>query len=177
MKLLFLDIENTLIDNLNDCNFLHNNCKKISKLIKDIEPRGLNFFTWGWKEKKEIDINIVNNMLIKLGINPMHIGRACFVLTKATSVNAAIKKGWLKQEDYDRAIQPGMMKEFGLSKVSCFVEMVLDTVNDEFLRNANATIKNPIEFWLIDDLIEAKEEEKYFNGLVKIVLLNPKDLK
>ena len=175
--MLFLDIENTIIDDLQNCNFLEDNCKKIAHLIKETEPKALNFFTWGWKDKKEVDINIVNRMLIKLGIDPMHIGRACFVLTKATSVNEVIKSGWLAQEDFDRAIQPGMMAEFGISKPSCFIEMVLNNITEATLRQVDATIKNPLEVWLVDDLIEEKETLDFFGGIFKIVMINPKDLK
>jgi hypothetical protein len=177
MKKLFLDIENTVIDDLVNCNFLEDNCKKISNIIKEIEPRSIDFFTWGWKTCDDININIVNSILIKLGKDPLNIGCGCRVFPKAFSVESAIETGWLAKEDFDRAIEPGMMAEFGISKISCFIDIVLRSTTETMLQKCDATIKNPLEFWLIDDLVEQKEELAFHGGILKIVLLNPKDLK
>jgi hypothetical protein len=50
-----------------------------------------------------------------------------------------------------------MMSEFGISKVSCFTEFVQMGISETLLKQANATVKDPVEFWLIDDLVEKKE--------------------
>jgi hypothetical protein len=177
MKRLFLDIENTVIDDLQHCNFLEDNCEKIANLIKEIEPWSIDFFTWGWKTSKDIDINIVNSILIKLGKNPLNMGCGCCVFTKAFAVDSAIEAGWLASEDFARAIEPGMMAEFGISKISCFINITLRSTTESVLKKYDATIKNPLEFWLIDDLVEEKEELEFRGGILKIVLINPKDLK
>lgn len=96
MKFLFIDIENTVIDDLVNCNFLEENCKKITKLLKEKDTVSFNFFTWGWKMPTDVDINIVNSMLVKFGIDQMNIGRDCRVIPKSASVQTAIETGWLK---------------------------------------------------------------------------------
>lgn len=176
MKFLFIDIENTVIDDLVNCNFLEENCKKITKLLKEKDTVSFNFFTWGWKMPTDVNINIVNSMLVKFGIDQMNIGCDCRVIPKSASVQTAIETGWLKQEDFDRAIEPGMMAEFGISKISCFTEFVQTGITETMLKQANATVKDPIEFWLIDDLVEKKETIELYGGKGKIVLVNPTEL-
>lgn len=176
-NIIFLDIENTIIDDLVNCNFIEENCRKIAFLIKCMRPTAVHFFTWGWKTKDEVNINIVNSMLVKLGLDPMNLGFDCRVFTKDFGVKMAISSGWLNEEDFDRAIEPGMMAEFGISKISCFIDIVLRSTTETMLQKYDATIKNPLEFWLIDDLVEQKEELAFHGGILKIVLLNPKDLK
>ena len=95
MRFIFTDIENTIIDDLFNHNFLEDNCKKIVKLINEEKPLAFHFFTWGWKTSKEVDIYIVNSMLLKLGFNPLNIGCPCHVLPKSIGVETAIKTGWL----------------------------------------------------------------------------------
>ena len=176
MKFLFIDIENTVIDDLVNCNFLEENCKKITKLLKEKDTVSFNFFTWGWKMPTDVDINIVNSMLVKFGIDQMNISCDCRVITKSASVQTAIETGWLKQEDFDRAIEHGMMAEFGISKISCFTEFIQTGITETLITQANATVKDPIEFWLIDDLVEKKETIELYGGNVKIVLVNPTEL-
>ena len=60
MRFIYLDIENTIIDDLVNCNFLEENCAKIKRFIEEEPYQTLSFFTWGWKTKEEVDINIVN---------------------------------------------------------------------------------------------------------------------
>lgn len=177
MKKLFLDIENTVIDDLQHCNFLEDNCKKIANLIKEIEPWSIDFFTWGWKTDEEIDMNIVNSILVKLGKDPANTDCTTKVLTKKVGINAAMHAGWLTIEDCDRAIQPGMMAEFGISKISCFIQYAKHKGIDYSVNQYDPTIKNPIEYWLIDDLVQEKEELEFLGGIFKIILMNPKDLK
>jgi len=175
-NIIFLDIENTIIDDLVNCNFIEENCRKISFLIKSMRPAAIHFFTWGWKTKDEVDINIINSILVKLGIDPLHIGCDCRVFTKDFGVKMAISSGWLNEEDFDRAIEPGMMAEFGISKLSCFTEMVVSTVTNTELDICNATSSCPLTYWLIDDLVENSEETIWHGGRLKATLMNPKDL-
>lgn len=175
-NIIFLDIENTIIDDLVNCNFIEENCRKISFLIKCMRPTAVHFFTWGWKTKDEVDINIVNSMLVKLGLNPINLGFDCRVFTKDFGVKMAISSGWLNDEDFDRAIEPGMMAEFGISKVSCFTEMVASAVTNTDLDVSCATALCPLTYWLIDDLVEKSEEITWHGGRLKATLMNPKDL-
>ena len=176
MRFIFLDIENTIIDDLINCNFLEDNCKKITNFINEQPIASLSFFTWGWKTPKEININIVNSMLLKLGKDPLNIGCGCKVLTKEFGVETAIKAGWLAREDFDRAIEPGMMAEFGISKISCFTEFIQTSVTEELLKASNAAVNNPLEMWLVDDLVDKKEEIVLHGGRLKIILVNPLEL-
>ena len=48
---------------------------------------------------------------------------------------------------------------------------------DYSVNQYDPTIKNPIEYWLIDDLVQEKEELEFLGGIFKIILMNPKDLK
>ena len=125
-NIICLDIENTIIDDLQNCNFIEENCEKIKRLIDTNRSNllGLVFNTWGWKTNKEIDINIINRILVKFGIDSKNIGCECRVFTKEFSVYKAIEAGWLHKEDKERALHPGMMQEFGISKISCFKEYV-----------------------------------------------------
>lgn len=176
MRFIFTDIENTIIDDLFNHNFLEDNCKKIVKLINEEKPMAFHFFTWGWKTSEEVDINIVNSMLLKLGFDPLNIGCPCHVLPKSIGVMTAIKTGWLKEEDFARAIEPGMMAEFGISKISCFTEFVQLSITENILNDYKAAINNPMEVWLIDDLVDETDEMVLYGGRLKIILVNPKDL-
>lgn len=69
-----------------------------------------------------------------------------------------------------------MMAEFGISKISCFTEFIQTGITETMLKQANATVKDPVEFWLIDDLVEKKETIELYGGKVKIVLVNPTEL-
>lgn len=178
MRFIYLDIENTIIDDLVNCNFLDENCAKIKRFIEEKPIQTLSFFTWGWKTKEEVDINIVNSMLIKLGKDPLNIGCSCRVFPKSFSVRSAIAAGWLSEEDFDRAIEPGMMAEFGISKLSCFVDLFSRTITETHLNAGEhkATVQDPLEVWLVDDLVEEKEVTELHGGRLKIILINPKDL-
>lgn len=161
MVKIFLDIENTIIDSLFDMNFMEENCKKLRYFClgrKDLLT--VNFFTWGWKDKSEIDQAVVNKLFEKLGIDEQHQG---IVLTKEDSVDLMIKQGFLNEEDREAALQPGaMMNEFGLTKMECFIRMA-----DKFIPGTMAI--------LIDDLVE-QQEIITNNDCVTTILLNPKEL-
>lgn len=156
MTQLFLDIENTVIDSLFDNNFMQDNCERIKQFILNSKPSKVNIFTWGWKNKSEIKLYIVDAIFDKLEIPDEQRGR---ILVKEDSVSTAIKVGWLKEEDAAFAIEPGMMAEFGISKVSCFIKMV-----SEFQDNSI----------LIDDLVDENETISFYDRTV--TLINPVSL-
>lgn len=88
------------------------------------------------------------------------------VYTKNDSVNYAISRGWLHEEDREEVLNPGMMGVYGLTKVHLIVE--------QFVNNDLSKYKGG-EYVIIDDLVSEKEHNTrpYFN----ILLLNPfKDL-
>lgn len=165
MKLLYIDIENTIIDNLTDCNFLEENCEKIKRFIKRESIDTWAFFTWGWKTRDEINKYVVEKLAHRLGLcNPMF---NFIVATKNDSINCAIKAGWLHEEDRERALQPCMMAEFGISKIGCFFE---------WCRNAN--VYEDTEIILIDDLANGTEVETYKSeyGTLTAKAINPTEL-
>lgn len=165
MKILYIDIENTIIDNVTDCNFLEENCEKIKRFIKNESVDAWAFFTWGWKTSDEIDMSLVENMAKKLDLRKPIF--SCVVRTKIDSINCAIRAGWLYEEDRERAIQPGMMAEFGISKISCFFEMCRQT-----------NIYKDVEVILIDDLADGTEVEtfKCEYGTLTAKAINPTKL-
>lgn len=175
--IICLDIENTIIDDLQNCNFIEENCEKIKRLIDERRDNllGLVFNTWGWKTNDEVDINIVNRMLIKLGFDPLKIGCECQVFTKEFSVDKAIEAGWLLKEDKERALHPGMMQEFGISKISCFYEYV-STVPELLLKLAGASANNPIVVTMVDDLVDKPEILSYHGNKLHAAVVNPTQL-
>lgn len=84
------------------------------------------------------------------------------VIIKENSVDLAIEKGWLKPEDREEAICPGMMNEYGLSKVMMFLKMC-----EKFIPGTTSI--------LIDDLVDEHNEE-IVGANVKVILHNPKVL-
>ena len=119
--ILFLDIENTIIDNLTDCNWLEENCKKIKDFIFTKGIDTVHIYTWGWKTNKEINQEILNNIYKKLDIAKEQIGR-CF--TKETAVDFCINDGWIPANEKERALIPGMMKsDYALDKVNLYDEV------------------------------------------------------
>ena len=165
MKLLYIDIENTIIDNLTDCNFLEENCEKIKRFIKNESIDAWALFTWGWKTSDEINMLLVDNMANKLDLRKPF--SSYVVATKNDSIDCAIKAGWLHEEDRERALQPGMMAEFGISKIGCFFE---------WCRNAN--VYKDTEIILIDDLANGTEVETYKGeyGTLTVKAINPTEL-
>lgn len=165
MKLLYIDIENTIIDNLTDCNFLEENCEKIKRFIKNESVDAWALFTWGWKTSNEIDMYLVEDMAKKLDLHKPVFSYV--VATKNDSINYAVKAGWLHEEDRERTLQPGMMAEFGISKISCFFEMC---------RVAN--VYEDTEIILIDDLANGTEVETHKSeyGTLTAKAINPTEL-
>lgn len=176
--IICLDIENTIIDDLQNCNFIEENCEKIKRLIDEKRKEGLLaivFNTWGWTTNDEIDIDIINRILVKFGIDPKNIGCECRVFTKEFSVVKAIEAGWLHTEDKERALYPGMMLEFGISKISCFKEYA-STVPETMLRLVGANANNPVVITLIDDMVDEPEIESYHGNKLHVALINPTQL-
>ena len=155
--ILFLDIENTVIDNLTDCNWLEKNCEKIKKFIFNHSINRVHIYTWGWKTNKEINQEILNNIYKKLGIHEEQIGR-CF--TKETAVDFCINGGWIPADEKERALIPGMMKsEYVLDKTMVFLLMTRPE------REAG------IRYYLIDDTTETD-----LDGQFNAITINPADL-
>jgi len=160
---LILDIENTVIDSLFSCRFMEDNCRKIAEFIKKYDPLFVHLFTWGWKTGSEADIAIADRIYDRLGIDGFNRG---LLYTKNDSVNYAISRGWLKEEDREEVLNPGMMAAYGLGKINLVVE--------QFANNDLSKYEGG-EYVIIDDLVSEKEHNTrpYYN----ILLLNPfKDL-
>lgn len=169
---LFLDIENTVIDSLDGLNLMFDNCKRIKQFIVKTNPAKVNIFTWGWATKTEMlkRLNIVTWIFDVLDVPVEKRGR---VIVKEDSVHTAIKLGWLIEEDKPMALVSGMMAEFGITKPSCFIEMVSDIKEVDIKKLKEGEI---LESILIDDLVHETEELTYFGGKQKVKLINPMEL-
>lgn len=156
---LILDIENTVIDSLFSCSFMEENCRKIGEFIKKYDPRFVHLFTWGWKTRNDADIAITDRIYERLGVDRFTRG---LLYTKNDSVDYAISRGWLNEEDREEVLNPGMMGVYGLTKVNLVVEQF---VNNDLSKYTGG------EYIIIDDLVSEKEHNTrpYHN----ILLLNP----
>ena len=153
---VYLDIENTIIDDLAHGNFLEENCKRISKLVHSIAfPVKVHLYTWGWIKPDDVSQEVVDKIFRKLEINAFNRGT---VYTKSYSVKSAIKRGVLHGGAYETALVPGMMKTFHLDKIGCFY-------GDFSVYDSNHAI-------LIDDLVEKTEANPY----ECVSLVNPTDI-
>lgn len=160
---LILDIENTVIDSLFSFRFMADNCRKIAEFIKKYDPLFVHLFTWGWKTVSEAEIAIADSIYDRLGVDGVNRG---LLYTKNDSVNYAISRGWLKEEDREEVLYPGMMAAYGLGKIYL--------VTEQFASNDLSKYEGG-EYVIIDDLVREKEHNTrpYYN----ILLLNPfKDL-
>lgn len=158
-NIVFLDIENTIIDDLTNRQFIDDNCERIKKFLKVADF--VSFNTWGWITENEIDPTLIRQMLDRLEVDKEK--RLPQILVKEDSVDEAIRNGWLIELDKESAMCPGMMKEFGLTKATCFISL------------AKATeVNEPTTFWLVDDLID--DFERLYFGKIKVCLVNPKEL-
>lgn len=169
---LFLDIENTVIDSLDGMNLMVDNCERIKQFIVKTNPVKINIFTWGWATKTEMlkRLYIVNWIFDALEVPIEKRGK---VIVKEDSVHTAIKLGWLTEEDKPTALVSGMMAEFGITKPSCFIEMVSDIKEVDIKKLKEGEI---LESILIDDLVDENEELTYFGGKQKVKLLNPLEI-
>lgn len=178
-NIFILDIENTVIDDLVNRNFMEDNCDRIKQFIhkEEIDNVGIvTFFTWGWKTEDEIDDNLISVMLDRLDIPKEKRPAPGNILVKEDSVNAAIDVGWLSEEDRKRALFPGMMGEFGISKISCFFEQISSNVTEKTLNDFKASPNNPLHFWLIDDTVDEFDELTWHGGRLVVSVINPKEL-
>lgn len=144
MRILYLDIENTVIDSLMEPYFMDANIKRIRRFIETFGPQKVCLFTWGWKTIHDIEPELINNIFDELRVEGTKRGE---IYVKEDSVDAAIREGWLIQEDKERAMEPGMMAEFGISKPSCF-QLFCQT------RPFDTSV-------LIDDLVDGPTNDNY----------------
>lgn len=156
---IVLDIENTVIDDLLSLNFMSENCDRIKDFIKRRNPRYVHLFTWGWKNSEEIDKGIVDSIYERLGVPVTQRG---LVYTKSDSVDYAIIRNWLKDEDRDEVLHPGMMAAYGLRKIFLLIEMFVNTDLSKYAGE---------EYDIIDDLVS--DEEHNTRPYHNILLLNP----
>lgn len=156
---IVLDIENTVINNLNSCDFLQDNCDRISMFIKNNKPRFVHLFTWGWKEPDDILHSVVDYIYDRLGVDKEHRG---VVYTKSDSVAYAIDRCWLKKEDREEVLHPGMMAAYGLGKIHLVTEQFASNDLSKYMGE---------DYVIIDDLVTAEEHMSlpYHN----ILLINP----
>ena len=154
--ILFLDIENTVIDDLVTCNWLEENCEKISRFISDNNAK-VTLFTWGWTEVKEIDYDIANNIFDKLCVpNSKRIS----VLVKENSVSLAMRLGLV--DDFKTAMIPGMMtSEYCIDKTTSFLQLI----------HAGEKLTDKEQCVLIDDTTDTD-----YNLDHNAISINPKDM-
>lgn len=157
--IVFIDIEDTVIDDLTTCNWLEENCAKIKSFLEKNEKQIelVHIYTWGWTKNLEIDKEIILNIYEKLGVPTYSCG---WCITKESSVDFCINDGWLEEEDKETAMIPGMMSnEFALDKTMVFLLMTRDERN-----KGNTCV-------LIDDTAETN-----WNCDENAITINPIDL-
>ena len=80
--------------------------------------------------------------------------------TKSDSVAYAIDRGWLKQEDREEVLHPGMMAAYGLGKIHLVTEQFVSNDLSKYMGE---------DYVIIDDLVEEHMSLPYHN----ILLMNP----
>jgi len=156
---IVLDIENTVINNLDSGDFIQYNCDRIRRFIKNNNPSFVHLFTWGWKTHDDILNSVVDCIYDRLGVDKEHRG---IVYTKSDSVAYAIDRCWLKPEDRAEVLYPGMMAAYGLGKIHLVTEQFASTYLSKYMGE---------DYVIIDDLVTDDEHMSlpYHN----ILLLNP----
>jgi hypothetical protein len=181
---IFIDIENTLIDDLFSCNLLQEQCDRVKNFIWNevlscYSQAEVGLFTWGWKTKEEIRPEIVDWLFGALDI-PKNLHGP--VLTKDDSIECAYRHNWVNTKDeveLEDLHIPGAMKRFGLEKQTCFVQQAKDMAN--FPEEREALTPTDL-FILIDDtnekgIIDRRTISSTRKGdTVKIEFRNPEDL-
>ena len=179
---IFIDIENTLIDDLFNCSLLHEQCDRISRhILSIIDDKAfshidtkVNLFTWGWKTSDEIRPEIVNWLFDILEVPKENRG---ITWTKDDSILCACSHKWVNTTDEveleDMHI-PGAMKRYGLEKQTCFIQQCMDMAG--FPKNIDID-----EFYLIDDTnTKGFREERNFTTTdgfyLKIIFEHPEDI-
>ena len=159
---IFFDIENTIIDDLWNCNFVPEKCDAIVRWLHkrfSFVPVGklkCNLFTWGWKERSEIVPEVVTNIFNRLEL-PLDSTRG-FVWTKDDSIRCAFDHKWVNTTDETEIEDlhiPGAMRRFGLEKQTCFIQQVKDFIDFE---NINS-VDDVNRFILVDDTNNMLEKE------------------
>ena len=182
---IYIDIENTLIDDLFNCNLLHVQCDMISRHVLEIisesyssTPVKVNLFTWGWKTHDEIRPEIVTWLFDVLEIPQENRGT---VWTKDDSIQCAYKHKWVNTTDeveLEDLHIPGAMKRFGLEKQTCFIQQCMDEAS--FPHNIDN--QNSDEFYLIDDTNQKGIHEERelttveHNVMIRVIFEHPEDL-
>lgn len=178
---IFFDIENTIIDDLWNCNFLQDNCDRISKWLRKhycFTP-GLkcHLFTWGWKERSEINEEIVKNIFGRLEIPEANRG---IVWTKDDSIQCVFNNKWVNITDeveLEDLHIPGAMKRFGLEKQTCFIQQAKDWIDFK-----NIAVDMGDNFILIDDtnnsdiLVETRSFVNKNNVFIEFNFFHPENL-
>ena len=155
--ILFLDIENTLIDNLSNRNWLEHNCVKIKQFIENNQIELVHIYTWGWKTPNEVDKNLIDKIYNVLNVKTENRG---WCLTKENAVDFFIACSYIKEEDKSIAMTPGMMKDkFALDKTIVFLLMT------KHYREEGQKVV------LIDDTTETN-----FDSYKNAITINPNDL-
>lgn len=155
--MVYLDLENTVIDNLTDRNWLEDNCEKIKHFLKTKENghNAIIIYTFGWKTRKEIDEEFVKKVHEKLGMDYLWMP-----LVKEDAINACIKRNKIPETEKEIALQPGMMvSKYGIDKTQAFHYLTKE------LREHGE------RYALIDDTTETNYED-----FVNAYTINPTDL-
>lgn len=181
---IFLDLEETIIDDIDNCSFIDENCKNINRFINEHKPTisSVNIFTWGWLSKKEINYQIVKSVEKKLSIK---INR---ILTKEDSIINYIRKESLIVNSIDLKDWETMLYDSSYTKQDSFIDLFQESkcarefthTNGEFFESL-VCHRNETNI-LIDDTIEQQVAISNIEGhyhLIcdykpNIVLLNPK---
>ena len=166
MLRFFLDIEGTLLDSLQSRRFLEFNCDQIKKFIAKrvdgVENYKLFIYTWGWKQHKDIEPELVKEILAKVGVTEDHYGRAYVKedsieliadtlwgnLHGLNLVNEPKSVGELKEW----LLRPGAIGQCGYSKV---------VVAEEFAKH----LIGLHDYILIDDLVTTEDEKHNYYHL------------
>lgn len=166
MLRFFLDIEGTVLDSLQSRRFLEFNCDQIKKFIAKrvdgVENYKLFIYTWGWKQHKDIEPELVKEILAKVGVTEDHYGRV-YVKEDAIELIADTLWGNLHSlnlvnepksvgELKEWLLRPGAIGQCGYSKV---------VVAEEFAKH----LIGPHEYILIDDLVTTEDEKHNYYHL------------
>ena len=182
---IYIDIENTLIDDLFSCNLLHEQCSRIGSHVHELIDDSLspsrvkvNLFTWGWKSHDEIRPEIVTWLFDVLEIPQENRGT---IWTKDDSIQCAYRHKWVNTADeveIEDLHIPGAMKRFGLEKQTCFIQQCMDVAS--FPHNIDN--QDSDEFYLIDDTNTKGIHEKRelttveHNVMMRVIFEHPEDL-
>ena len=160
---LFIDLENTVIDDLEQANFLDEKCEKIKAIITAGGYNVFTIYTWGWLNQKEIEPKLIQEVGKKLGINIES------VITKDTAIRQyANSIGWvlgptIESEDEIR------FHDYGWDKIESFKELTRLLTK----KTGNGT------YGLVDDLVKDPCIIEYLYEPRRLMLdnLEPRHLK